>query len=56
MNTLKISVEDFLKICPFKVTKVPLDRQWILCRQGRKTIQTPIIIMQDFITFRSQVR
>ena len=23
VNTLKISVEDFLKICPFKVTKVP---------------------------------
>ena len=23
VNTEKISVEDFLKICPFKVTKVP---------------------------------
>ena len=23
VNTLKISVEDFLKICPFHVTKVP---------------------------------
>ena len=41
VNTLKISVEDFLKICPFKVTKVPWTDNGFYV--DRKTIQTPIL-------------
>ena len=55
VNTLKISVEDFLKICPFHVTKVPwTDNGFYVDREDNH--QNIHIIMLDYIIYRNQVR
>ena len=54
VNTLKISVEDFLKICPFHVTKVPWTDNGFYVDRERKTIQNIHIIMLDYIIYRTK--
>ena len=52
INTLKISVEDFLKISPFKLTPVP----WCSNAFYYDAETEFRIIMQDFTICRSRVR
>ena len=48
VNNLKISTEDFLKICPFKLEPVP----WI---EKMTSLLNTHIILQAYIIFRSLV-
>ena len=55
VNTLKISVEDFLKICPFHVDEVPwTDNGFYVDREEKPS--NIHIIMLDYIIYRNQVR
>ena len=50
VNTEKISVEDFVKICPFGSTTV------FTMTERRYLLRSIRIILQDFITCRSRVQ
>ena len=52
INTLKISVEDFLKISPFELEPIPWKRMDSIFMR-KTSLQSTRIILQDCITFRS---
>ena len=56
VNTMKISVEDFLKISPFKLTPIPWIENGFYYSEDDKPSETSVFILQDFITSRNRVR
>ena len=57
VNTEKISVEDFVKICPFEITPIPwIDQRFLTMMEKRYLLRSIRIILQDFTTCRSRVR
>ena len=56
VNTEKISVEDFVKICPFEITPIPWIDNGFTMTERRYLLRSIRIILQDFITCRSRVQ
>ena len=54
VNNLKISTEDFLKICPFKLEPVPWIENGFYIQKMTSLLNTHIIL-QAYIIFRSLV-
>lgn len=55
VNTAKISVEDFMKICPFHIERIPWIPNGFYYSEMTNRLNIRIIL-QDFIIYRSPVR
>lgn len=55
VNTAKISVEDFIKICPFHIERIPWIPNGFYYSENDKPAKHPYYL-QDFIICRSPVR
>ena len=56
VNTEKISVEDFVKICPFEIHRSRGSTTVFTMTERRYLLRSIRIILQDFITCRSRVQ
>lgn len=55
VNTGKISVEEFEKICPFEIRKIPWIKMDSIMTGTKCLLQSIRIILPAFIIFRSRV-
>lgn len=55
VNTGKISVEEFEKICPFEIRKIPWIENGFYYDGDKVSLQSIRIILPAFIIFRSRV-